>query len=165
MTQWILEPGHTAASFIARHMMVTKVRGKFGDVHGSMQFDSENPTNGSTVGYLMPNWAAGEHFVETRIVHGGSQAMPLFYDNTGTATYSEAERTFAVGQDWTEAGVATLVLYFHGDPDNTGRLYVKINDFKVFYNGDAGDMQERQWMRWSVDLASLPVNLQNIMNL
>ncbi|MHC4700696.1 MAG: PA14 domain-containing protein, partial [Planctomycetota bacterium] len=122
-------------------------------------------TNGSTVGYLTPNWAAGEHFVETRVVHGGAQAMPLFYDNTGTAAYSEAERTFAVGQDWTEAGVATLVLYFHGDPDNTGRLYVKINGSKVFYNGDADDIRQRRWIRWSVDLASLPVNLQNITSL
>jgi hypothetical protein len=124
-----------------------------------------NPANGATVGYLLPNWAAGEHYVETRIVHGGAQAMPLFYDNTGSATYSEAERTFAVGQDWTEAGVATLVLFFHGDPDNTGRLYVKINGSKVFYNGDADDIRQRRWTKWSIDLASLPVNLQNIVSL
>ncbi|MBL7189046.1 MAG: hypothetical protein ISS70_22190 [Phycisphaerae bacterium] len=124
-----------------------------------------NTANGSTVGYLTPNWAAGEHYVETRIIHGGAQAMPLFYDNNGTATYSEVERTFAVGQDWTQAGVATLVLHFHGDPDNTGRLYVKINGAKVPYNGDAGDIRQRRWTQWSIDLASLPVNLQNIVSL
>ena len=27
MAKWILEPGHTAAEFCARHMMVTYVRG------------------------------------------------------------------------------------------------------------------------------------------
>jgi len=125
----------------------------------------ENPTNGSTVGYLIPNWAAGEHFVETRIVHGGAQAMPLFYANTGTATYSEGERTFAAAQDWTEAGVDTLVLYFHGAPENTGQLYVKINGHKVPYDGDADDIRQQRWTRWSIALGSLPVNPQSVTKL
>jgi len=46
----------------------------------------ENPLNGSTVGYPEPDWGAGEHYVETTIVHGGSQSMPFFYDNTGGNT-------------------------------------------------------------------------------
>ncbi|UCE47550.1 MAG: hypothetical protein JSW47_18370, partial [Phycisphaerales bacterium] len=124
-----------------------------------------DPTNGATVGYLLPNWAAGEHYVETRIVHGGEQSMPLFYDNTGTAIYSEADRTFAVAQDWTQDGVDTLVLYFHGAPENTGQLYVKVNGQKVLYDGDAGDIRQRRWTRWSIALASLPVNPQNITKL
>jgi len=33
------------------------------------------PANGATVGYPAPDWGAGEHYVETAIVHGGSQAM------------------------------------------------------------------------------------------
>jgi polyisoprenoid-binding protein YceI len=39
MATWILEPGHTAAEFRARHMMVTWVRGLFKDVHGRLEFD------------------------------------------------------------------------------------------------------------------------------
>jgi polyisoprenoid-binding protein YceI len=39
MTRWIFEPGHTAAEFRARHMMVTWVRGFFKDVHGHLDFD------------------------------------------------------------------------------------------------------------------------------
>ncbi len=124
-----------------------------------------NPANGSTAGYLIPNWDAGEHYVETRIVHGGEQSMPLFYDNTSPAVSSEVERAFAVAQDWTEAGVETLVLYFHGDPENTGQLYVKINGWKVPYNGDMGDIRQRRWTRWSIDLVSLPVNPQSITTL
>ncbi|GAI52551.1 unnamed protein product, partial [marine sediment metagenome] len=58
-------------------------------------------TNGATVGYPAPDFLAGEHYVETAIVHGGSQSMPFFYDNTGAAAYSEGKRTFAVPQDWT----------------------------------------------------------------
>src|SRR5260370_37208620 len=43
MDKWSFEPGHTAAEFRARHMMVTYVRGHFKDVHGTLEFDPENP--------------------------------------------------------------------------------------------------------------------------
>jgi len=43
MAKWTLEPGHTAAEFCARHMMVTCVRGHFKDIHGALDFDPENP--------------------------------------------------------------------------------------------------------------------------
>jgi polyisoprenoid-binding protein YceI len=43
MATWIFEPGHTAAEFRARHMMVCWVRGHFKDVHGSLEFDPDNP--------------------------------------------------------------------------------------------------------------------------
>jgi len=39
MTRWIFEPGHTAAEFRARHMMVTWVRGQFKNIHGELNFD------------------------------------------------------------------------------------------------------------------------------
>jgi len=125
----------------------------------------ENPANGSTVGYLNPNFLAGEHYVETAIVHGGEQSMPLSYNNTGGAAYSEAERTFAAAQNWTQAGAAILVLYFHGAEGNTGQLYVKVNGFKVVYDGDAADIAKPRWKQWNIDLASLGAGLQNVTKL
>jgi polyisoprenoid-binding protein YceI len=47
MAKWNFEPGHTAAEFRARHMMITYVRGHFKDVHGSLKFDPESPRNSS----------------------------------------------------------------------------------------------------------------------
>jgi polyisoprenoid-binding protein YceI len=47
MAKWIFGPGHTAAEFRARHMMVTYVRGHFKNVHGSLKFDPESPSNSS----------------------------------------------------------------------------------------------------------------------
>ena len=35
MARWTFEPGHTAAEFKVRHMMVTWVRGHFADIHGT----------------------------------------------------------------------------------------------------------------------------------
>ena len=45
--RWTFEPGHTAAEFCARHMMVTPVRGHFKNVHGTLDFDPENPRTAS----------------------------------------------------------------------------------------------------------------------
>ncbi|MHC4540885.1 MAG: LamG-like jellyroll fold domain-containing protein, partial [Planctomycetota bacterium] len=119
----------------------------------------ENPANGSQVGYLTPPT------VETATLHGGDQSMPLLYSNTGGATYSEAERTFAAPQDWTRYGIQTLVLYFHGTVGNTGQLYVKVNGVKVAYPGDATDVQDIRWKQWNIDLASLGVNLASVTKL
>jgi hypothetical protein len=114
------------------------------------------PTNGSIVGYENPP------FCEKTIVHSNKQSMPLAYSNTGGATYSEAERTFAVGQNWTKAGSQTLVLFFYGTEGNTGQLYVKINGSKVVYGGDAADIAKPQWKQWNITLPSLGLNLQNV---
>lgn len=46
MAKWFFEPGHTAAEFCARHMMVTHVRGHFKNVKGSLEFDPANPRDG-----------------------------------------------------------------------------------------------------------------------
>src|SRR5437870_13721156 len=43
MAKWTFEPGHTAAEFCARHMMVTYVRGHFKNVHGTLDFDPAHP--------------------------------------------------------------------------------------------------------------------------
>jgi hypothetical protein len=80
----------------------------------------DDPINGSTIGYANPDFNAGEHFVETTIVHGGEQAMPYFYNNSGTANYSEAERAFSPVQDWTRQGVTLLSLWFRGYPGYSG---------------------------------------------
>jgi polyisoprenoid-binding protein YceI len=47
MPQWFLEPGHTAAGFCARHMMVTFVRGHFKNVQGKLRFDPAAPEKSS----------------------------------------------------------------------------------------------------------------------
>jgi len=43
MARWTFEPGHAAAEFCARHMMVSYVRGAFKNVHGTLDFDFETP--------------------------------------------------------------------------------------------------------------------------
>lgn len=116
--------------------------------------DAQN--GGSQVGY-----ATGP-FAERVIVHSGYQSMPLLYDNT-SASYSQATRPFDAAQNWTQSGIKTLVLSFHGSEANGGgQLYVKVNGAEAAYDGDAGDIAKADWTQWSIDLASLGVNLQSV---
>lgn len=42
MAQWNLDSAHSSADFTVRHMMVTNVRGSFGNLSGTINFDPEN---------------------------------------------------------------------------------------------------------------------------
>ncbi|GAI81884.1 unnamed protein product, partial [marine sediment metagenome] len=61
-------------------------------------------------------------FTEETIVHGGSQSMPLVYDNNkqGYSKYSETELKLTAPRDWTEGDVANLTLWFRGLPGSVG---------------------------------------------
>lgn len=48
MATWQLDPAHSSATFSARHMMVTTVRGHFRALSGTLEFDPANP-NASSV--------------------------------------------------------------------------------------------------------------------
>jgi hypothetical protein len=70
------------------------------------------PGNGT--GSMVGDETTGSYCEET-IVHGGSQSMPLFYDNS-VLRYSEAQKTLTYPRDWTENGVNTLTIWFRGNP-------------------------------------------------
>lgn len=42
---YTIDPTHSRIGFVARHAMVTKVRGSFNEFEGSGHFDAENPAN------------------------------------------------------------------------------------------------------------------------
>ena len=120
-------------------------------------------TNGSTAGYASPDFTAGEHYVETVVVHRGAQAMPLLYDNN--LKYSEVTTTLTYPTDWTEEGVGNLSLWIRGDSANAAeRLYVAANGAAVYHDGPA-IAQTTIWTRWVVPLqafADKGVDLTNV---
>jgi hypothetical protein len=60
-------------------------------------------------------------YAEQSIVHGGSQSMPLLYNNTAGVTNSEAELKLAsASRNWTDEGVGELSLWFQGRSASTG---------------------------------------------
>jgi len=103
-------------------------------------------------------------FAETGNVHGGSQSMPLYYDNN--FMYSEATMTLVYPRDWTEEGVGVLSLWFRGNSDNAAeRMYVALNGSAVVYHDDPSAAQIYTWTEWRIDLqefAAQGVNLANV---
>jgi len=108
-------------------------------------------------------------YTEEIIVHGGNQAMPLFYDNNqqGKFKYSEAEMTLSGDKrDWIVGGVTELSLWFRGEPDNAAdTLYVALNGSAVVSHENPYAALTTNWTQWNIDLqafADQGVNLANV---
>jgi len=120
--------------------------------------------NGAQVGNLMPPYA------EQRVVHSGSQSMPLLYVNEAGVTNSEGAMTLTAPRDWTQAGVAELSLWFRGASDNaTEPLYVSVANSAgtpaVVAHSDVGAAAIRSWTHWRVQLqafANQGIDLTNV---
>ena len=125
----------------------------------------DDPANGSTSGYPNPIFGIGEHYMETTIVHGGAQSMPLFYDNS--AGLSEVTRT--LNADWTQDDVVALTLFYYGDAGNEVEpMYVAVNDSAVVTNDDPKAVLTNDWIQWNIPLqkfADQGVNLTNVSTL
>jgi len=111
----------------------------------------DTPTNGSQVGYTDPP------FCEQTIVHSGSQSMPLFYDNSGPAYYSEATLPLTYPRNWTEEGIGVLTLWFYGDPANAAEsMYVAVANATgptaVVYHDNPDAALVEDWTQWNIDL-------------
>ena len=104
-------------------------------------------------------------YTEETIVHGGSQSMPVFYDNS-ILRYSEVEKTLSYPRDWTENGVTTLTIWFRGDSANAAEtLYVALNSNAIVTNDNPNAAQVDTWTEWNIDLqafADQGVNLANV---
>ncbi|MHC4325403.1 MAG: LamG domain-containing protein, partial [Planctomycetota bacterium] len=123
-------------------------------------------TNGALVGYEPAQPPSDPSYMEQTIVYDGSQSLPFSYNNT-TAGNSEITVNVAdlqVVRDWSKYGVKFLALWLKGDLGHaaTDRLYVKINGTRAEYDGD---LTTPLWKPFSVDLASLDMDLSNITTL
>ncbi|MCP3963088.1 MAG: YceI family protein [bacterium] len=105
MAKWTFEPGHTAAEFRARHMMVTWVRGAFKDVHGTLDFDPVNPGTGSVEVTID---AAGIWSGDPdRDGHLRNEDF-LDVENHPTITFTGSEIEVLSGHDYTVTGDLTI---------------------------------------------------------
>ncbi|NQV31125.1 MAG: LamG domain-containing protein, partial [Phycisphaeraceae bacterium] len=85
------------------------------------------------------------------------QSMPIYYSGN-----SNTDRTFGTPQDWSMAGITTLVVNFNGDRANdAGTLYITINGKRVDYP-TASALSAGIWTQWNVDLASVGTDLSQI---
>jgi len=109
-------------------------------------------------------------YTEETIVHGGSQSIPLWYDNNkeGYFNYSETELTLGgtYPSDWTVNDVNTLTLYFMGSSQNAAdSMYVALNGSAVVAHDNPNASQISIWSGWNIELqafADQGVDLANI---
>jgi hypothetical protein len=76
-------------------------------------FPKGNPGNGSgaMIGY---DPTAGD-IMEKTVIHGGTQSMPVEYNNVESPFYSEVDRTWQTPQDWTVYSADTLQVCVRGN--------------------------------------------------
>lgn len=46
-TTWTIDPAHSSAEFSVKHMMISTVKGRFGDLKGTLVVDAANPARSS----------------------------------------------------------------------------------------------------------------------
>jgi len=103
--------------------------------------------SGSQVGYT------DAPFAERAIVHGGTQSMPLMYDNATSFFFSEAEREFETTQNWTGSGADEVGLWVRGNAakfvetapgqytisSNTADIWGTADNFRFVYKRLSGN--------------------------
>ncbi len=128
---WNIDSAHTTVGFTARHLMITKVRGRFGEVTGALTI-AEDPTNSTVQATIsMDSVTTGD---DARDAHLRS---PEFFDveNHPTMTFTSTEirgssrgAEFVLVGDLTVRGVTKtleLDLEFEGvNPDPWGGIRV-----------------------------------------
>ena len=45
VTTWSVDPAHSLVEFAVKHLMISTVKGRFGDVKGTVRYDEANPAN------------------------------------------------------------------------------------------------------------------------
>lgn len=159
MAKWVFEPGHSAAEFRARHMMVSWVRGHFKDVHGSLEFDPDNPSQLAIETTIQAHllWTGeaqrdnhlrsadfldvAQHRTIAFKSTGSKCVGPNDYEVTGDLTIRGISRSVALEMHylgkwstpyWTDAGDAGPI----SRVGFVGETRINRRDFQVNWNGD-----------------------------
>jgi polyisoprenoid-binding protein YceI len=147
--QYELDPSHTRIGFVARHAMVTKVRGGFNDFTGTIHIDGEEPSKSTATVTIK------SHSIDTRNADRDAHLrsndflqMDEYPELTfvSTAVRHTSEATFEVTGDLTIKGVTqsvTIPFEYEGaakDPFGNQRLgfegstAISRKDFGITWN-------------------------------
>ncbi|NIJ11469.1 polyisoprenoid-binding protein YceI [Saccharomonospora amisosensis] len=146
---YVIDPAHSRFGFVARHAMVTKVRGAFNEFEGSARVDGENPANSSAELTIKAasidtrNADRDEHLRSNDFLAMAEHPEITFRSTEITHT---GEDTFDVTGELTVRGVTrsvTIPLSFEGqavDPFGNSRIgfegstTINRRDFGVTWN-------------------------------
>jgi len=147
---WKIDPAHSTAQFVVRHMMITNVRGGFSNIQGSVTWDAANPGQ-STVEAVIDATTINtqEPARDTHLKSGDFLDVEKFPTITfkSTAVAAAGEGEVAITGDLTIHGVTkSVVLKVEGptaegkDPWGNSRIgasattKIKRSEFGLTYN-------------------------------
>ncbi|MDQ6707789.1 MAG: YceI family protein [Acidobacteriota bacterium] len=145
-----IDPAHSSAQFVVRHMMITNVRGGFSSVQGTLVYDSENPLETSIDAVI--DATSIKTMEEQRDAHLKSADF-LDVEKYPTITFKSKKIAKAGGDEWNVTGDLSIhgvtrevVLKVDGptaegkDPFGNTRMgasattKIKRSDFGLTYN-------------------------------
>jgi polyisoprenoid-binding protein YceI len=110
---YVIDPAHTRIGFVARHAMVTKVRGSFTDVAGKVHLDEQDPGRSSAeITIKVHSIDTGNSDRDAHLRSNDFFAMDEFPEITFTSTSAEkvSDTDFKLTGDLTVKGVTKPVV-------------------------------------------------------
>lgn len=112
MSTMQLDTAHTVVSFTAKHMMITKARGIFKGVSGTITFDEANPASSRVVvtipaATIETGWEARDNHLRSADFLDAESHPSLTFVSTGIAPKGDR---WAISGDLTIRGVARPVV-------------------------------------------------------
>lgn len=147
---WTIDPGHTEVSFIGRHLMFTKVRGRFTGVQGAI-IVAENPADSQL--QVVIDMASVNSGDQTRDDHLRS---PDFFDidRHPTATFTSTAVRWT-GVHGTVEGDLTIVGVTHPvtlDVEFAGHALDPWNQDRAVFSASAQVNREDWGLTWNIAL-------------
>jgi polyisoprenoid-binding protein YceI len=150
--EYRIDPGHSRLGFVARHAMIAKVRGHFGDVDGTLQIDADDPTRSSaSVRVAVASVSTGD------AQRDGHLRSPDFFDVdtypeltfTSTRIDQVDDETFRVHGDLTIRGITKPVTI---DVEHTGVALDPFGNLRAGFEGKA-EVNRKEWgLTWNAAL-------------
>ncbi|HEV2369202.1 MAG TPA: YceI family protein [Acidimicrobiales bacterium] len=147
-----IDAAHSRLGFVARHAMVTKVRGQFGDVDGQLYLDVEDPTRSTAeVTVQMKSISTGndqrdEHLRSPDFFHVDEHPVMTF---KSTKAESTGDDTYRLTGDLTIKGVSRPVTF---DIEHTGATKDPWGNLRVGFEGKA-TINRKDWgLAWNAVL-------------
>jgi polyisoprenoid-binding protein YceI len=151
---YTIDTAHTQIGFVARHAMITKVRGQFEEFEGGVHLDGDDPSRSSAQVTILTRSIQSHNGMRDEHLRGG-EFLDVANHPTITFTSSDVERvddtTFAVTGDLTIRGVTRPVTV---DFALTGAETDPWGNFRVGFEGRT-TINRKDWgVSWNAVLAS-----------
>jgi polyisoprenoid-binding protein YceI len=171
-TTWTLDASHSTVEFVAKHMMITTVKGRFTDVSGEIHMDETHPDRSvatAELGVASINTGVGQRDDHLRSADFFDAANHPELTFVATAIRPVDEDAFAIDADLTMHGVTNPITLtaevqgFEQDPWGNDRVGLEITgqlkrgDYGMTFNQalGSGNVLVSDKVRLSLDISAV----------